>query len=82
MGVDLTSLKNRGKWASFNWTAWRFLLNTASEYGWIPKGTVLEVTDKNRSRKKKPSGAKLARHGAQDSKPVEEVRNLGRVVIA
>ncbi len=61
MGVDLTSLKNRRKWASFNWTAWRFLLDTASEYGWIPKGTVLEVTDKKRSRKKKPSGAKLAK---------------------
>ena len=59
MGVDLTSLKNRRKWASFNWSAWRFLLNTASEYGWTPKGTVLEVTDKKKSRKKS-SGAKLA----------------------
>ncbi len=59
VGVDLTSLKNRGKWASFNWTAWRFLLNTALEYGWTPKGTVLELTEKKKSRKKS-SGAKLA----------------------
>ncbi len=81
MGVDLTSLKNRGEWASFNWTAWRFLLNTALENGWIPKGTVLEVNDKKRSRKKKPSGAKLAKTPRSEKyTPGDYASNDGQLV--
>jgi hypothetical protein len=41
MGVDLSSLKNdRDAW--FNWSAWRFLLDTAKRFGWEPMGTVFE----------------------------------------
>ena len=44
MGVDLFSLKNnRDAW--FNWTAWKFLRDTAKEFGWKPIGTVVSLED-------------------------------------
>ena len=48
MGVDLTSVKGK-KGAYFNWTAWRFLLKTAADYGWVPEGTVLDFSYQYRS---------------------------------
>jgi hypothetical protein len=44
MGVDLFSLRNNQE-AWFNWTAWKFLLNTAQEFGWEPMGTVINLED-------------------------------------
>jgi hypothetical protein len=40
MGVDLFSLKNSQD-TCFNWAAWRFLRNTAKDFGWEPMGTVI-----------------------------------------
>jgi hypothetical protein len=40
MGVDLISLKhNEDAW--FSWSTWRFLRNTAKDFGWVPLGTVI-----------------------------------------
>jgi hypothetical protein len=44
MGVDLFSLKNNQD-SCFNWAAWRFLRNTAREFGWEPMGTVMNLED-------------------------------------
>lgn len=44
MGVDLFSLKNNRD-ACFNWTAWKFLRDTAREFGWEPMGTVINLED-------------------------------------
>jgi hypothetical protein len=44
MGVDLFSLKNNRD-VCFNWTAWRFLLDTARKFGWEPLGTVINLED-------------------------------------
>lgn len=41
MGMDLMSLKGR-RTCGYNLTAWRYLLWTAVEYGWVPEGTVFE----------------------------------------
>jgi hypothetical protein len=44
MGVDLFSLKNaQDTW--FNWSAWRFLLDTAKRFGWEPMGTVINLEE-------------------------------------
>ena len=48
MGVDLYSL-NADQEVSFNWTAWRFLLETARYNGWIPAGTILDFEYQYRS---------------------------------
>ncbi|MBI4766661.1 MAG: hypothetical protein HY787_19040 [Deltaproteobacteria bacterium] len=50
MGVDLLSLKNNRE-AWFNWTAWKFLLNTAREFGWEPMGTVINLKEPPSPRK-------------------------------
>lgn len=44
MGVDLFSLKNNRD-ICFNWTAWKFLRDTAKEFGWKPMGTVVNPED-------------------------------------
>lgn len=38
MGVDLT--RGHNDEISFNWQAWRYLLETADAYGWRPEGTL------------------------------------------
>jgi hypothetical protein len=42
LGVDLFSLKdNQDIW--FNWSAWKFLRETARDFGWQPMGTVVNL---------------------------------------
>jgi hypothetical protein len=40
VGVDLFNLKNSQD-ICFNWSTWRFLRNTAQDFGWEPLGTVI-----------------------------------------